>query len=69
MMLPRSERATDIAATPLTTALPPKIRVSHLSFYYGQVQALHDISMAIQASCITVLIGPSGCGKSTFCER
>jgi len=37
-----------------------------LNFFYGSFQALHDVSLDMQANCITALIGPSGCGKSTF---
>ncbi|MGD1992565.1 MAG: phosphate ABC transporter ATP-binding protein PstB [Anaerolineae bacterium] len=43
-----------------------KIQVSGLNFYYGDFQALSDISMTILDRQITALIGPSGCGKSTF---
>ena len=43
-----------------------KIKVKHLSFYYGSKLALSDISVAIRDRQITALIGPSGCGKSTF---
>lgn len=43
-----------------------KISVRNLNFYYGQVQALHDISLDIRERLVTALIGPSGCGKSTF---
>lgn len=43
-----------------------KIRVEHLNFYYGDKQALKDISITIEDRKITALIGPSGCGKSTF---
>jgi phosphate transport system ATP-binding protein len=44
----------------------PKITVEHLNFYYGQKQALTDVSLLIPQHCVTALIGPSGCGKSTF---
>jgi phosphate transport system ATP-binding protein len=43
-----------------------KIKVAKLGFFYGQKQALADISMKIMDREITALIGPSGCGKSTF---
>ena len=40
--------------------------VQGLNLWYGDHQALHDISMNIPERSITALIGPSGCGKSTF---
>jgi phosphate transport system ATP-binding protein len=43
-----------------------KINVKDLSFYYGDVRALKDISMEIPDKKVTAFIGPSGCGKSTF---
>jgi len=41
-------------------------KVSNLSLYYGQKQALNDININIYRNKVTALIGPSGCGKSTF---
>ncbi|MBZ4685250.1 MAG: pstBB [Desulfomicrobiaceae bacterium] len=43
-----------------------KIAARHLNFYYGEAQALFDISLDMYARQATALIGPSGCGKSTF---
>ena len=43
-----------------------KIKSEHLNFFYGDFQALHDISLNFKESQVTALIGPSGCGKSTF---
>jgi phosphate transport system ATP-binding protein len=37
-----------------------------LCLWYGDTQALENISMEIPGKSITALIGPSGCGKSTF---
>jgi phosphate transport system ATP-binding protein len=36
------------------------------SFWYGEKQALQNISLTLPDKSITALIGPSGCGKSTF---
>lgn len=37
-----------------------------VNFFYGDFQALRDISMTIDRKDVVALIGPSGCGKSTF---
>ncbi len=42
------------------------IEVRNLNLFYGEFQALHDISMEIQERKIMAMIGPSGCGKSSF---
>ncbi len=43
-----------------------KITTKNLSLFYGNKQALKDITLNIPANNVTALIGPSGCGKSTF---
>jgi len=43
-----------------------KAEVKSLSFYYGDFNALKNISMPVYEKQVTALIGPSGCGKSTF---
>lgn len=43
-----------------------KVHASQFSFFYGQKQALHDITLDIPEQRVTAFIGPSGCGKSTF---
>src|SRR5690606_5946980 len=49
-------------------AAPPAVAVEarDFSFFYGQAQALHGISLRVPERRVTALIGPSGCGKSTF---
>ncbi len=42
------------------------IESRNINVYYGETQALSDISMSIPEGEVTALIGPSGCGKSTF---
>jgi phosphate transport system ATP-binding protein len=43
-----------------------KITVRDLNFYYGEHQALKNISLSLGANRVTAFIGPSGCGKSTL---
>ncbi|MAW33536.1 MAG: phosphate ABC transporter ATP-binding protein [Proteobacteria bacterium] len=43
-----------------------KIQVEDVNVFYGDIQALFDVTLDIKSKEITSLIGPSGCGKSTF---
>src|SRR5687768_2076185 len=43
-----------------------KAEVKNLSFYYGPVQTLKQINLAVAERRVTALIGPSGCGKTTY---
>jgi phosphate transport system ATP-binding protein len=43
-----------------------KIIAKDVSVFYGEKQALFDVSLSIGKNKVTSLIGPSGCGKSTF---
>ena len=49
-----------------TISMQSKIRVNDLNLYYGEKQALFNVSLDIKEKEVTALIGPSGCGKSTF---
>ena len=44
----------------------PGLTAENVNVYYGDIQALQDVSINIYSKQITALIGPSGCGKSTF---
>jgi phosphate transport system ATP-binding protein len=59
----RSQESDGAAAAALA---PVRIAADRLNFFYGQKQALTDISIEIRANLVTAFIGPSGCGKSTF---
>jgi phosphate transport system ATP-binding protein len=55
------------AASPSGHAHPPIVaQIEHVDFFYGASQALHDITLDVQAKKVTAFIGPSGCGKSTL---
>jgi phosphate transport system ATP-binding protein len=45
---------------------PSLIVADSVSVFYGPVEAIKSVSLAIPANQVTALIGPSGCGKSTF---
>jgi phosphate transport system ATP-binding protein len=44
----------------------PKMRANDVGVFYGDKQALKDVSIQIYDDLVTAFIGPSGCGKSTF---
>ncbi len=46
----------------------PILKVSNLSFAYGGVRAVEDVSLTIPAGAIVGLIGPNGAGKSTLID-
>ncbi len=78
--LPETARASAaaapirVSATPSTAAtadVPVEAEeiafdIRNFSMWYGQRQALQDITIRIAARKVTAIIGPSGCGKSTF---
>ena len=71
-------RALDAARPRLLAALGRQIQglnlaeesvaleVPGLNLFYGDKQALFDVSMNIPKQRVTAFIGPSGCGKSTL---
>ncbi len=42
------------------------IEARHISFAYGDMTALTDVSFKVESGEIVCVIGPSGCGKSTL---
>ena len=43
-----------------------KMSMRNVDVFYGDNQAIHDVSFDLEKNQVTALIGPSGCGKSTF---
>jgi phosphate transport system ATP-binding protein len=44
----------------------PALEAKNVSVFYGEKQAVKDVSLVIPANQVVALIGPSGCGKSTL---
>lgn len=43
-----------------------KLETRNANLWYGEKQALKDISIGVEPNTVTAFIGPSGCGKSTL---
>ena len=69
---PNQGLSVNVAATASSSvreniaAIPLRMKISKVNFYYGSKQILFDVSMGIADKRVTALIGPSGCGKSTL---
>lgn len=46
--------------------IPSKVSLRNVDVFYGNTQAVHNVSMNVPEHKVTALIGPSGCGKSTL---
>ena len=53
------------AATPISR-IHGAIEFRHLTFRYGDVEVLHDVSLTIPAGTTTAIVGATGSGKSTL---
>ncbi len=42
------------------------VQSENFSVFYGDTEAVCDVSVSIPEELVTAIIGPSGCGKSTF---
>jgi phosphate transport system ATP-binding protein len=57
---------TGQVAQPEGTLENPVFLCRDVSVFYGQKQALKDVSIDVGRRQVLAMIGPSGCGKSTF---
>ena len=49
-----------------TAGAAVRMSCRNINVFYGDKQAIYDVSLQIADRSVTALIGPSGCGKSTF---
>jgi phosphate transport system ATP-binding protein len=56
----------DLGRTQMEDTEEVAIHVDNVNLYYGDSQALKNVSMTIPKHRVTAFIGPSGCGKSTL---
>jgi phosphate transport system ATP-binding protein len=61
-LLKTQVRAAEAAPAELQICL----RAAGYSLWYGDRQALRNVSLDVHKHRVTAIIGPSGCGKSTF---
>jgi len=63
-----TERVEPVAqpAPSIEPAPPLTFEVKNLSIWYGEKQAIDNVTLDVASNAVTAIIGPSGCGKSTF---
>ncbi len=61
-----AQRDDALASAGTSRAAAGKVSATDVSVFYGDKQALFDVSLDMPDRMVTALIGPSGCGKSTF---
>ncbi|MBB3911102.1 phosphate transport system ATP-binding protein [Sphingomonas desiccabilis] len=52
--------------SPTSDTAAPKMSARDVNVFYGDKQAIKDVSIDVDMDRVTAFIGPSGCGKSTF---
>jgi len=67
-MIDMSSNITDVVSLDVAnlSAEDTALEIKNLDLFYGDKQALFDVSMKIPKKQVTAFIGPSGCGKSTL---
>jgi phosphate transport system ATP-binding protein len=62
----RSATATSTDPVPVSGRPAKTIETRGVNLFYGDFQAVEDVTMTIAPNKVTALIGSSGCGKTTF---
>lgn len=65
-VVPNVEKLETLEQQSPSTARDVAIEINDLNSWYGDFQALHNITLDIERNKVTAFIGPSGCGKSTL---
>ncbi|MGE4410580.1 MAG: phosphate ABC transporter ATP-binding protein PstB [Sphingobium sp.] len=52
--------------TETSSSALPKMTARDVNVFYGEKQAIKNVSIDVDNDHVTAFIGPSGCGKSTF---
>ena len=53
-------------STPAESEIPTALQLGDFNAWYGDFQALHQVTLVVPECQVTAFIGPSGCGKSTL---
>ena len=48
------------------TVPDPRMKIRDVNVFYGQEQAIFNVSLDIGSNSVVAMIGPSGCGKTTL---
>jgi len=67
MKPPITEAQAAPGVTPVATDRPAKtLDAKEVNLFYGDFQAVENVTMTVEPNKVTALIGSSGCGKTTF---
>ncbi|MDX6662848.1 MAG: phosphate transport system ATP-binding protein [Solirubrobacterales bacterium] len=55
-----------LQALPSVAPATHRVEIRGLSAFYGDHQAVRELSLEFEPATVTAIIGPSGCGKSTM---